>query len=191
MEFSVMVTGIGGQGIQLLSKSLALAATMQGRHVMLSADYGGEMRGGPSLANVVIGDAPVHALPILERTDAIIMAHHKFSERPVNRIVEGGLCLVNSSVVDPDAVPPAGRVVTVPATDIAKEIGAPQAGGFVLLGAFNALTDLVEAEMLVTAMERLLPPYRKQHAAKNEEALNRGAEAVRGWLTALDPARQI
>lgn len=173
-----MVTGIGGQGIQLLSKVLALAATDQGKHAMLSAEVGGEMRGGPSLASVVIGDEPVRALPILERADAIIVSHHRFSERPIERLDPGGLCLVNSSIVDSATLPEGARVVEVAATGLAKELGAAQASGFVLLGAFNALTGLVEPDRLVTAMERLLPPYRKQHAPKNAEALARGAAAM-------------
>lgn len=177
-EFSLMVTGIGGQGIQLLSKTLALAATLEGRHAMLSAEVGGEMRGGPTLASLVIGDEPVHALPVLEEADVLVMAHHKFSERAASRLLSGGLCVSNSSVVEPAALPPNARVVDVPATLIAREMGAQQAGGFVLLGAVNALTDLVRVESLVAAMEQLLPPYRRQHAAANAEALERGANAV-------------
>lgn len=173
-----MVTGIGGQGIQLLSKVLALAATDQGKHAMLSAEVGGEMRGGPSLASVVIGDEPVRALPILERADAIIVSHHRFSERPLARLDPGGLCLANTSIVDTATLPADARVVEVPATGLAKEAGAAQAGGFVLLGAFNAITGLVEPGRLVEAMERLLPPYRRQHAPANAAALARGASAV-------------
>jgi 2-oxoglutarate ferredoxin oxidoreductase subunit gamma len=178
MESSVMVTGIGGQGIQLLSKTLALGATLQGRHAMLSSEVGGEMRGGPSLASVVVDDEPVQSLPILERADSVIMSHHRFSERPMERLDEGGLCLVNSSIVSERHIPGRARPVRVPATDIAKELGAAQASGFVLLGAFVALTGLVEPSHLIEAMRQLLPPYRKQHAISNEKAIERGLRAV-------------
>lgn len=188
MEFSVMVTGIGGQGIQLLSKVLALGATLQGRHAMLSSEVGGEMRGGPSLASVVVDDEPVRALPILEHTDAVILSHHKFDDRPMARIVDGGLCLVNSAVVPEDHVPSRVRAVTIAATDIAKELGSTQASGFVLLGAFTALTGLVEPRHLMTAMEQLLPPYRKQHAARNVAAIERGMVAVRDEESAAEQA---
>jgi 2-oxoglutarate ferredoxin oxidoreductase subunit gamma len=175
VEFSVLVTGIGGQGIQLLSKVLALAATDQGRHAMLSAEVGGEMRGGPSLSSVVIGDEPVRALPILERADAVIVSHHRFAAGPLTRLDSGGLCLINSSIVDTSVLPAHARVVEVAATGIAKELGATQASGLVLLGAFNAICGLVEPQRLVAAMERLLPPYRRQHAPVNASALERGA----------------
>lgn len=177
-EVQLLLIGIGGQGIQLIGKTLALAATDEGRHAMLAADYGGEMRGGPSNASVVIGDEPLRSLPILPSAGAAIVANHKFTGPVPERLRPGGLLLVNSSIVDGAAGRATHHVVEVPATALAAELGAPQAGGFVLLGAFNRLTGLVTHDGLVAAMTSLLPPYRAQHAAKNAEALAAGAAAV-------------
>ena len=46
MEREVLFTGIGGQGVQLAAKVLALAATRDDREVMSLGTYGGTMRGG-------------------------------------------------------------------------------------------------------------------------------------------------
>ncbi|GAA1267176.1 hypothetical protein GCM10009609_32850 [Pseudonocardia aurantiaca] len=177
-ELALLIIGIGGQGVQLIGKTLALAATAEGKHAMLAADYGGEMRGGPSNASVVIGSAPLRSLPVLPAADAAIVANHKFTGVVPERLRPGSLLLLNSSIVDPEAAGDAHRVVAVPATAMAAKIGAPQAGGFVLLGAFAALTGLVERDSLVEAMTSLLPPYRRQHAGTNAEALDAGAAAV-------------
>lgn len=177
MERELVVTGVGGQGIQLLAKTLALAATRQGRHAMLSADIGGEMRGGPSKASVVIGDGPLRALPVLASAWSAIIAHHRYSEPVLQRLRPGGPAIVNLPLVDPAALPRM-TVYGVDATAIAKSVEAPQAVGFVLLGAYNAVTRLVDPEALVAAMEELLPPYRKQHAPANARALAAGAAAI-------------
>jgi len=177
-EVQILLVGIGGQGIQLIGKTLALAATTEGKHAMLAADYGGEMRGGPSNASVVIGAAPLRSLPILPSAGAAIVANHKFTGPVPERLRQGGLLLVNSSIVDGNAGRGTHRVVEVPATALAAELKAPQSAGFVLLGAFNRLTGLVADEQLVAAMTSLLPPYRAQHAATNAEALAVGAAAV-------------
>jgi hypothetical protein len=50
--------------------------------------------------------------------------------------------------------------------------------GFVLLGAYAAVTGVVGTDSLVAAMRRLIPPYRAQHAAANEAAIRAGADAV-------------
>lgn len=175
-ELSVMATGIGGQGIQLLAKTLALGATRQGRHAMLASEVGGEMRGGPSLASVVIGDAPVRALPILESCDTMILSHHRHSERACERLVPGGLVVVNADVVDSTVIPEGAEVLLVPAVTTARELGAVQAQGFVLLGAYAARTGVVDLAHLGDAMEELLPPYRAAAAPTNRRALQRGAE---------------
>jgi 2-oxoglutarate ferredoxin oxidoreductase subunit gamma len=180
MEREVLVTGVGGQGIQLLAKTLALAATREGRHAMLAADYGGEMRGGPSRAAVVVGDAPLRALPILPSAGSAIFAHHRHAEGVEERLRPGSLVVANTPLVDPAAFRADLRVVAIDATDLARRAEAPGAPGFVLLGAYNALTGLVEPASLVAAMEELLPPYRRQHAAANGRALAAGAAAPRG-----------
>ena len=106
MERELIVTGIGGQGIQLLAKTLALAATREGRYAMLAADYGGEMRGGPSKAGVVIGDAPLHALPVLPQRLVRDLRPPPVQPRASqDRLRPGGIVVVNTPLVDPDGVP--------------------------------------------------------------------------------------
>ncbi len=171
----MLIAGIGGQGIQLVGKTLALAATLAGRHAMLAADYGGEMRGGPSQATVVVGDAPLRALPIVPAVGAALVMHDRFVGAVPERLRKGGLLLVNSSVVDVDAERAARYAYfELPAIELARELGAPAAAGLVMLGAFARLSGVVELERLVEAMRSLLPPYREQHAAGNATALEAG-----------------
>ncbi len=179
MERELIVTGIGGQGIQLLAKTLALAATREGKFAMLAADYGGEMRGGPSKASVVIGDTPLRALPVLPSAWSAILAHHRFSESIVDRIRPGGPVIANSKLVDAAALRADLVVHLLDAGAIAAEVASAQAVGFVLLGAYNAVTGMAAHESLAAAMEELLPPYRRQHAAANARALAAGAQAVK------------
>ena len=180
MERELIVSGIGGQGIQLLAKTLALAATREGRYAMLSADYGGEMRGGPSKASVVVGDEPLRALPVLPSAWSAILAHHRFSESIVDRIRPGGPVVVNSKLVDTSVLRADLVVHPVDAGAIAVEVASAQAVGFVLLGAYNEVTHMVSNEALVAAMTELLPPYRRQHAPANARALAAGAAALAG-----------
>jgi 2-oxoglutarate ferredoxin oxidoreductase subunit gamma len=173
----VIITGIGGQGIQLMAKTLALAATRGGLHAMLTSEVGGEMRGGPSQASVVVDDQRLRALPILPSAKSAVIMHHKHSEFALSRLVPGGLALVNSSVADPAAIHDA-EVVAVAALDVARAADAPQAAGFVMLGAYATLRQIVGVAALGDAMRELVPPYRAQHVAANLRALDAGAGTV-------------
>ena len=57
MEREVLLTGIGGQGVQLAAQVLARAAALEGKGVMLFGVYSGMMRGGNSDSTVVVNES--------------------------------------------------------------------------------------------------------------------------------------
>ena len=67
MERELLITGIGGQGVQLAAQVLARAATLEGREVMYLGLYGGMMRGGNTDSTVVVGDGPIEAPPVVPK----------------------------------------------------------------------------------------------------------------------------
>ena len=184
MQREVILTGIGGQGVQLAAKTLAMAATAEGRRVMMSSHYGGEMRGGQTEASVVVADVDLRAVPILESAWSAMVMHGRYWPGVAARLRDGGLVVVNTTVAgevvdDEGRLAPEGvELVGVPAGEIASGIGAPMAAGFVLLGAYAAATGVVGADSLVGSMKELVPPYRTQHVAANEAAIRAGAEAA-------------
>lgn len=174
-EHVVMVTGIGGQGIQLLAKTLAVAGVRHGMHAMLSADIGGEMRGGPSQATVVLGDEPLRSLPIVPSTDRAIVMHHRHSEKTISRLSPHAHVVYNSNVVEPRHLPGHVTGFAVPVVKLAASVDAPQAGSLVMLAAYCAVNGLLSLDLLSEAMTELLPPYRRQHVASNLRALECGS----------------
>lgn len=177
-ECSLMLFGLGGQGMQLAGKILARAAVAEGHYAMVAADYGGEMRGGPSNAAVVLGTEPITALPILPRTETAVVAHPQFSGTVPDRLDSDGLLLLNTSVAHSADLPATVHVVTIAATDLALEVGAAQATGLVLLGAINTLVGAVSPDTLHSAMEEAVPAHRAKLLPTNHRALDLGAAAV-------------
>jgi 2-oxoglutarate ferredoxin oxidoreductase subunit gamma len=175
LQREVVLTGIGGQGVQLAAKTLAMAATAEGRRVMMSSHYGGEMRGGQTEASVVVGDTDLRPVPILESTWSAYVMHPRYWPGVDARLRDGGVVVWNSSVADELDGVDRYRSVAVDAGGVAKGLGAPMASGFVLLGAYATVTAMVGVEALVAAMRELVPPYRTQHVANNEAAIRAGA----------------
>ena len=179
MQTEVIMTGIGGQGIQLCAKVLALAATNEGRQAMLSAHYGGEMRGGETEASVVVGDTTLRALPILPSTWSAFVMHPNHWPSVRDRLRPDGVVVLNSSIMAAERRgSPTAQVFAIPADAIAASVSAPMGAGFVLLGAYCAITGLVGLDSLVDAMKQLVPPYRTQHMVANEASLRAGAQAA-------------
>jgi 2-oxoglutarate ferredoxin oxidoreductase subunit gamma len=175
-ERAVLFTGVGGQGVQICSKTLATAANDEGRYTMLTARYDGGMRGGMTNAEVTVGDAPLRALPIVPSAWAAFVMSPAYWHTISDRLQPGAVVVANSSLASVAAA--GGRLVEVPANEIAAGLGNPLSAGFVLLGAFASVTGLVSVGSTVAAMRQLVPPYRTEHLQANEAALRAGAAAV-------------
>jgi Pyruvate/2-oxoacid:ferredoxin oxidoreductase gamma subunit len=193
MEREVLMTGIGGQGVQLAARTLALAALHEGREAMFFGAYGGAMRGGPTEATVVVGDEPLQTPPTVDHAWSALAMHHEFWPHTRDRIVAGGVAVLDTSVFRGEIGLVDCSIVQIPATTIATETGKPHAGAMVALGAFAAATGLVSIDSLAATAYEVLPPYRAKHAEDNATALRTGYDFVpdglaHAWSLTQEPA---
>jgi 2-oxoglutarate ferredoxin oxidoreductase subunit gamma len=177
MEREVLITGIGGQGVQLAAQVLARSAMLDDREVMFLGIYGGMMRGGNTDSTVVIADAPIEAPPVVSHTWSAIAMHDEFFGPVEAKLRPGGVLIVNDTTFT-QTVRPDVTLHRVDATAVATEAGNSMAASMVILGAFCGLTQLVPCDALVEAMQQSIPSYRTQHIATNERALRAGWELL-------------
>ena len=173
-----MVTGIGGQGVQLVAQVIARAALSEGHAVQLFGSYGGMMRGGNTEATVVIADGPIEAPPTVGQTWSAILMHHEYVGPTLQRIRPGSVVLVNTTVFDTRGAAALDRthctVIDVPASDLAVDVGNVMTASMVMLGAYAAVTEIAALDALEEAVAAALPSYRAQHVALNVAALRAG-----------------
>jgi Pyruvate/2-oxoacid:ferredoxin oxidoreductase gamma subunit len=177
-ERELLLTGIGGQGVQLAAQVIARGATLEGRHVLLFGVYAGAMRGMNTDGTVVVGDAPIQAPPLISHTWSAIGMHDKFWAQVGPKVRDGGLILVNDATFETALDEDRFQVVRVAATDLATRLGNEMAGSMVMVGAYLATTGLVGLDAAIEGMRESIPPYRTQHIVKNEEAMHAGFDAV-------------
>ena len=192
MERELVMTGIGGQGIQLATQLLARAAIAEGRQVQLFGSYGGMMRGGNTEATVVIADGPIEAPPTVGQTWSAILMHHEYVGPTLQRIRPGSVVLVNTTVFDTGGAAALDRsqctVIDVPASDLAVDVGNVMTASMVMLGAYAAVTEIAALDALEEAVAAALPSYRAQHVALNVAALRVGhGSAPQGVAPAWEP----
>ena len=178
LEREVLWTGIGGQGVQLAAKILALAATREGREVMSLGTYGGTMRGGNTDATIVIADGPITCPPMVSKAWSGVIAHPRFFEFIRPKLRAGGIALVDGDLLEEPLPETPAELISIPATRIAREAEAPKAAALVLLGAFARATGIVSAEALDVALAESLPVYRKDSLESNRRALAAGQSAL-------------
>ncbi len=178
-EHAIGFTGIGGQGVQLIARTLALAAAAEGYEVTMFGSYGGMMRGGNSDATVVIGTGQVLAPPTVSSFSFGLAMHPAYWPNLRDRLVTGATALIDSSIFTEPANFERGRVVEIPATGAAAAMGTPMSAGMLALGAFVASTGLVGVGAVVEATQQVLPTYRQDHAQANARAVWAGVEIVK------------
>jgi Pyruvate/2-oxoacid:ferredoxin oxidoreductase gamma subunit len=182
VERELLITGIGGQGVQLCAQVLARAATLEGREVMFLGLYGGMMRGGNTDSTVVVADAPITAPPVVARAWSAIAMHDDYWEPVAAKLRPGGLVLVNDTTFTaplPDHV----TAHRVPATTVAAGLGNALGGSMVMLGAYCATTGIVGLDAAIAGMRASIPSYRTQHIEANERAIRAGWELLPAGAT--------
>jgi Pyruvate/2-oxoacid:ferredoxin oxidoreductase gamma subunit len=178
-EREVLLTGIGGQGVQLAAQVLARAALADGRHVQMFGSYGGMMRGGNTEATVIVADGPIEAPPTVTDAWSALVMHHEHYAATERRLRPGAVVLLNGTVFEGSPDRQRYLVVDIPATELAvSATGQAMAASMVLLGAYAAVTGLVSAAALEQAVAASLPSYRSHHVEANRAGLRAGRHAV-------------
>ena len=164
--FQVRIHGRGGQGVVTAAEMLSVAAFIEGRHAQAFPSFGSERTGAPVVAFCRIDDKEIRAREPISEPDALIVQDPTLLHQVdlFGGLSEDGYILINSSRSFDDL----GlgefarqfrheRLLTVPATELAREhIGRPIPNA-VLLGGFAALSGLISLDSVAAAVRRKFP----------------------------------
>jgi pyruvate ferredoxin oxidoreductase gamma subunit len=178
--FGTRIHGRGGQGVVTAAELLASAAFAEGRHAQAFPSFGSERTGAPVVAYCRCSDAPIRSREPIAAPDALIIQDATLLHQVdvFAGLPSSGYVLVNT-VRSFDELGLAAlveshrgdRLLTLPATDIARRhVGKPVPNA-VLLGGFAAMTDLVSLDAVVDAVQRRFPGgMGERNAAAAQEA---------------------
>lgn len=157
MRVEVRFAGFGGQGIIKSGIIVASAACIYGgKNAVQTQSYGPESRGGACKSEVVIAEEDIDFPKVVEPDVLVVMSQHAYNEYAEN-VKAGGTILL-----DPDMIPHEKdlrgvKVFRVPATRIAEELGRKIVANIVMLGAFAAITKLVDRDAVKNAIKDNVP----------------------------------
>jgi pyruvate ferredoxin oxidoreductase gamma subunit len=164
--FEVRIHGRGGQGVVTAAELLSAAAFEEGRHAQAFPSFGSERTGAPVVAFCRVSEHPIRVREPVMRPHALVIQDATLLHQVdvFAGLRDDGYVLVNSArdvhaLGLEDLLPGReGRVLTVPATDLARaHIGRPMPNA-VLLGALAALTGLVRLGSVTGAVADRFPP---------------------------------
>ncbi|MHC4574001.1 MAG: 2-oxoacid:acceptor oxidoreductase family protein [Planctomycetota bacterium] len=172
----VIIAGFGGQGIILAGRLLAQTAMKAGKEVTFIPSYGAEMRGGTSNCTVTIADEPI-ACPVVARPASLIVMNKASLNKFAPRVRDGGLLVMNSSLIDEQPqLPDTIDVLAVPANDLAVELGSVKSANMVALGAYLQKKGFLSPDAAACCLPDVLARRYHNTLPINTEALRRGAQ---------------
>lgn len=194
--FNVLIVGVGGQGVIMVSKVLALLAQSQGFEVKQSEVHGMAKRGGSVFSHVRFGRQVWS--PTIPKGEVDILVALEWAEglrwlpflKPgtgificdTKRIVPPFACLNRhpgaplrySKETPADVIAHVAEAYAIDATDMAEQLGNERAANVILLGALSTALEFSTADWERTVAE-FVP---KKTISVNLEAFRRG----RRWI---------
>jgi pyruvate ferredoxin oxidoreductase gamma subunit len=159
--FQVRIHGRGGQGVVTAAELLSVAAFLEGRHAQAFPSFGSERTGAPVVAFCRIDDRPIRVREPIAAPDALIVQDPTLLHQVdlFAGLGGGGYILINTErsfrelgLAEFAEGFREERLLTVPATEIAREhLGRPLPNA-VLLGGFAALTGVVSIDSVEGAI---------------------------------------
>lgn len=175
--WQITLAGEGGQGLQAIGDILARCAIDEGYFATYIPNYGVEMRGGVSIAFVVISDKPI-ASPRFDESDLIICLSERSVERVEPYMTEESLLVYDSSLFD-KPVTKTRFVVGVPATEIARKNLTSRTFNMLIMGFVIGLSGIITIEHIDSALKKQFEKYYEKDPALHElnmKAIRMGIE---------------
>jgi len=174
MEYTrILIAGFGGQGALFAGKFLAYSALTENKMLSWLPSYGPEMRGGTANCGVIIADVPVGS-PIVNTPDVLIAMNRPSFDKFESTVEAGGLIVLDSTLIDAVEERKDIRVISVPATRMAYELGFPNLSNMILVGKMLKETGVVDINNAEAALRKFVPEKKANLIEANIRALKAG-----------------
>jgi pyruvate ferredoxin oxidoreductase gamma subunit len=179
--FAVRIHGRGGQGVVTAAELLSVAAFVDGRHAQAFPSFGSERTGAPVVAFCRIDDRPIRLREPIGEPDALIVQDPTLLQQVdvFGGLKPGGQVLLNSTREPAKLGLGDLEVVTVPATELAREhLGRPVPNA-PLLGAFAAVSGVIGLDSVAAALRER---FSERIAAANVAAAEASFTLIRSRM---------
>ena len=169
----MVFSGSGGQGVITASIILAEAAVLyENLNAVQSQSYGAAARGGATRSDVIISDSTIDYPKVIQPNLLVCLtqdAYNKF----YSIIRPGGLLITDTRYVQTEKKVDAQQRELPMFQNVMDKIGKPIVFNICMLGAVIAITELIDPESIMKALQNRIPP---DFLDMNRKALDLGIE---------------
>ncbi|MEG1775215.1 MAG: 2-oxoacid:acceptor oxidoreductase family protein [Clostridia bacterium] len=177
MEKQFLIAGFGGQGVLLIGQLIAKAAMREGYEVSWMPSYGPEMRGGEANCAVVVSDEPIGS-PLVSEPPVLVAMNKPSLVKFMPMMAAGGTLLYNSSLIEGVELRTDVKAIAVPCNEIAEMLQNDRTSNMVMLGAVQAVSNVVNDENLLETLRGWLGEKKAGMLEMNMRAIAEGKKTV-------------
>ena len=177
MTYETIMAGFGGQGLLFSGKVLAHAALIENKELSWLPSYGPEMRGGTCNCSVIVSDEPVGS-PIIAHPNVLMVMNEPSIDTFEPAVAAGGTVFVDSSLISRKVARDDVEAVYIPATEMAKDMGAAGLANMILLGAIVRRTGCVKSETVTQALKEVISARKADLLGLNLKAVELGEKYI-------------
>jgi 2-oxoglutarate ferredoxin oxidoreductase subunit gamma len=153
----IRFSGYGGQGIIRLGLITGKAVSLfDNKFGTMTQSFGPEARGSACSSQVVVSDERV-LYPYITRPEILVSMSQDAYEKYEPELRDDGMLIYDTDLVKLKPARPGLRVLGVPSTRFAEEMGNRIFGNLVMLGFFTAVSKVVSPEAMKKALPGLVP----------------------------------
>ena len=171
----IIIAGFGGQGILSIGRILAQAGMIDGMEVSWLPSYGPEIRGGTAYSHVILSDEPIGS-PLLNSATALIAMNKPSFEKYHRLVLDGGIVIVDGSLIDGKLPDDRREFYSIPATKIAVDRDHSTYANIILAGKLIAKTNIITVESFEKALYQTLPKKYQHMIPEEMDMLKLGME---------------
>ena len=210
--FDIVLVGVGGQGIVMLSNAIGNACAKADIHALTGELHGLSQRSGTIYIHMRVGGSEISPLIPYGEADAIVALEGMEALRYIEYLKDDGVIIMNKRVIHPTIevadlskakstdflqlypILEKLNVVTrnisvIDALKLAKEAGNKLTENSVFIGALSALSDFpVPPDIMKFGIEKVVP---KKALEQNLKAFDLGHKAAYDGLCQMVSCREI
>lgn len=173
---NITCAGFGGQGVLTQGLILANVSMEAGKQLTWIPAYGSEMRGGTASCHLRISDDPI-LNPFFSKISVLLALNEDAVIKYEDMVTEGGILVVNSSMVKNRTYRKDIRVIEVPATELSLQMKNARGANIMMLGAAIAASKLSPVEEFADGIDAYFAKKGKNNPL-NRECFMAGAKAA-------------
>ncbi|MDR2520360.1 MAG: 2-oxoacid:acceptor oxidoreductase family protein [Bacteroidales bacterium OttesenSCG-928-I14] len=178
MQYEIIISGFGGQGILFMGKILTYAGLLEGKEITWYPSYGPEQRGGTANVTVILSNKRISS-PILNEYNTAITLNQPSLEKFEKTIKSNGTLIYDKYGITKMPTRKDIQIFEIDAINSSIKEGNSKMFNMIILGGLIKVTKIVKIESITNSLKKTIQEYNQKFLSMNQYAILKGMNLIK------------